>query len=135
MAIPLGTSILHPITVLRKHTKHKEDPRIWAGIIKAHLLNPKTHAIGLLRGTQPFILQLDNNEPYLGKVAKGYDAIARNNLLFVKFESPNLQDYTAQNLFKSMLMDSFDRNLEYEIIGVQKGTANSFAWVVVATPN
>ena len=56
MEIPLGTSILHPITVLCKHTKYKEDPRIWVGIIKAHLLNPKAHAIRLLRETRPFIL-------------------------------------------------------------------------------
>ena len=71
----------------------------------------------------------------MGKVAKGYDAVARNNLLFVEFESPNLQDHTAQDLFKSILIDSFDKNLEYKITGVQKGTANSFAWVVAATPN
>lgn len=38
-------------------------------------------------------------------------------------------------LFKEILEDSFDRNLEYEITGVQKGTANLFAWVVATTPN
>jgi hypothetical protein len=79
ISIPLGTDILHPITVLCKHTKQKEEPRIWAGIIKAHLLKPETHAIDLLRGTRPFILQLDNDNLYLGKIAKGYDAMARNN--------------------------------------------------------
>jgi hypothetical protein len=44
MDIPLGTGILHPITVLCKHTKQKDDPRIWAGIIKAHLQKSKIHA-------------------------------------------------------------------------------------------
>jgi hypothetical protein len=38
MEIPLGKGILHPITVFCKHTKQRNDPRIWAGIIKAHLL-------------------------------------------------------------------------------------------------
>jgi hypothetical protein len=127
MAIPLGTSILHPITVLCKHAKQKEDPRIWAGIIKAHLLKPEIHAIDLLKGTRPFILQLDNKNLYLGKVAKGYDAMARNNLLSVKFESPNLQDISAHDLFKLILEDNFKKNLEYEITGVQKGTANAYA--------
>jgi hypothetical protein len=135
MSIPLGNDILHPITVLCKHTKQKEDPRIWAGIIKVHLLHPETHAIDLLRGTRPFILQLNNGTPYLGKVAKGYDAVARNNLLSVKFENPNLQGITAHDLYKLVLEDNFERNLEYEVTGVQKGTTNTFAWVAAATPN
>jgi hypothetical protein len=135
MSIPLGTGILHPITVFYKHTKQREEPRIWAGIIKVHLLKPEIHAIDLLRGTRSFILELNNGDPYLGKIAKGYDAMAKNNLLSVKFESPNLQDITATNMFKVVLKDSFERNLEYEITGVQKGTANTYAWIVAATPN
>jgi hypothetical protein len=127
MGIPLSTGILHPITVFYKHTKQKEDPRIWAGIIKIHLQKPEIHAINLLRGTRPFILQLDQGNSYLGKVAKGYDAVARNNLLSIKFESPNLQEVTAHELFMTVLADSFERNLEYEITGVQKGIANTFA--------
>jgi hypothetical protein len=89
MEIPLGKGILHRITVFYKHTKQREDPRIWASIIKAHLLQPETHALDLLRGIKPFILELDNGDQYLGKVAKGYDVVARNNLLSVKFESLN----------------------------------------------
>jgi hypothetical protein len=135
MAIPLGNGILHPITVFCKHTKQKEDPRIWAGIIKAHLLKPEIHAIDLLRGTRPFILQLDHGYSYMGKLAKGFDTVARNNLLSIKFESPILQDITAQNLFQTVLLDNFERNLEYEVIGVQKGTTNTYAWVVTTTPN
>jgi hypothetical protein len=132
LSIPLGSDILHPITVFCKHTKQREDPRIWAGIIKVHLLHPEIHAIDLLRGTRPFILQLDNGDSYLGKVAKGYDAVARNNLLSVKFENPNLLGITAHDL---VLEDSFEKNLEYEVTGVQKSTNNTFAWVVAATPN
>jgi hypothetical protein len=135
MSIPLGNDILHPITVFCKYTKQREDPRIWAGIIKAHLLHPETHAIDLLKGTRPFILQLDNGASYLGKVAKGYDAVARNNLLSVKFENPNLQGISAHDLYKSVLEDSFERNLEYEVTGVQKGKDNTFAWIVATTPN
>ena len=68
-------------------------------------------------------------------VAKGYDAMARNNLLSIKFESPNFQGTTAHDMYKASLKDNFEKNLEYEITGIQKGTINSFAWVVVATPN
>jgi hypothetical protein len=99
------------------------------------LLKPEPHAIDLLRGTRPFILQLDNDNLYLGKIAKGYDAVARNNLLSVKFENPNLQGITAHDLYKLVLEDNFERNLEYEVTGVQKGTTNTFAWVAAATPN
>ena len=90
MSIPLRNDILHPITVFCKYTKQREDPRIWARIIKVHLVHPEIHVIDLLKETRPFILQLDNGDSYLGKVAKGYDAIAKNNLLLVKFENPNL---------------------------------------------
>jgi hypothetical protein len=48
---------------------------------------------------------------------------------------PNLQDITAHDLLKSTLEDSFDRNLEYEITGVQKGAGNTYAWIVATTPN
>jgi hypothetical protein len=99
------------------------------------LLKPEPHAIDLLRGTRPFILQLDNDNLYLGKIAKGYDAVARNNLLSVKFESPNLSGISAHDMYKLVLEDSFDWNVEYEVTGVQKGKINSFAWVVAATPN
>jgi hypothetical protein len=61
--------------------------------------------------------------------------MAKNNLLSVKFESPNLQDITATNIFKAVPEDSFERNLEYEITGVQKGIANMYAWIVAVTSN
>lgn len=102
---------------------------------QSYLLYHEIRAIDLLRGTRPFILQLDNGESYLGKVAKGYDAVARNNLFSVKFENPNLQGITAHDMYKLVLEDSFERNLEYEVTGVQKGTNNTFAWVVATTPN
>jgi hypothetical protein len=73
-----------------------------------------------LRGTRPFILQLDSSNSYLGKVAKGYDAVVRNNLLLVKFESPNLQGTTAHDMYKAILENSFDKNLEYEITRIYK---------------
>ena len=59
----------------------------------------------------------------------------RNNLLLVIFESPNLQDIIATNIFKAVPKDSFERNLEYEITGVQKGIANMYAWIVAVTSN
>jgi hypothetical protein len=99
------------------------------------LLKPEPHAIDLLRGTRPFILQLDNDNLYLGKIAKGYDVVVRNNLLLAKFESLNLSGIIAHDMYQSVLKDSFDRNLEYEVTGVQKGKINSFAWIVAATPN
>jgi hypothetical protein len=67
MGIPLGTNIPHPISVLYKHTKTKEEPRIWVGILKAHLLQPEVHGIDLLQGVRPFLLKLDDNALFLAK--------------------------------------------------------------------
>ena len=54
---------------------------------------------------------MDNKNLYLSKVAKGYDAVARNNLLSIKFERPSLQDISTHALFKLILEDSFKKNL------------------------
>jgi hypothetical protein len=51
-------------------------------------------------------------------VAKGYDTIAKNNLLSVKFTSKSLEGITAHSLFKEVLKDSFERKQDYEITGV-----------------
>jgi hypothetical protein len=135
MKIPLGTNIRHPISILCKHTKTREEPRIWVGILKVHLLQPEVHGIDLLRGVRPFILRLDDNALFLGKIAKGYDTVAKNNLLSVKFTSKSLEGITTHSLFKEVLEDSFERRREYEITGVQKSTAQDFAWIVAPTPN
>jgi hypothetical protein len=135
MGIPLGTNIRHPISVLCKHTKTREEPRIWVGILKTHLLKPEIHGIDLLRGVRPFLLRLDDNALFLGKVAKGYDTIAKKNLLSVKFTSKSLEGITAHSLFKEVLEDSFERKQEYEITGVQKSASQDFAWIVAPTPN
>jgi hypothetical protein len=98
-------------------------------------LQPEIHGINLLRGVRPFILRLDDNALFLGKVAKGYDAVAKNNLLSVKFASKSLEGVTAHYLFKEVLEDSFERKQEYEITGVQKSAPQDFAWIVAPTPN
>ena len=36
-------------------------------------------------------------------------------------------------MFKAVLEDSFESNLEYEITWVQKGTSNTYAWIIAAT--
>ena len=38
-------------------------------------------------------------------------------------------------MYKPVLEDSFERNLEYEVTRVEKGTTSSFAWVVATTSN
>jgi hypothetical protein len=135
MRILLGTNVRHPISVLCKNTKMHEEPRTWVGILKAHLMNPEVHGIELLRGTRPFILKLDDDELFLGKVAKGYDTVAKNNLLSVKFTSKSLEGITAHSLYREVLEDSFFRKQEYEITGVQKSASQDFAWIVAPTPN
>jgi hypothetical protein len=105
------------------------------GILKAHLMKPEVHGIELLRGTRPFILRLDDDELFLGKVAKGYDTVAKNNLFSVKLTSKSLEGVTAHSLYREVLEDSFFRKQEYEITGVQKSASQDFAWIVAPTPN
>lgn len=62
----------------------------WSGTIKLHLENPVVDAKSLLQGTKAFILNLDEGEPWRGKVCKSYDMLALNNLLSVKITSESL---------------------------------------------
>ena len=134
MDIQLGKDLIDPMTILCKHAKEGEQKGIWSGIIKLHLARPEVDGINLLKGLRPFILRLDNDEPYLGKVCKGYDAIARNNNLSVLMKSENLEGVKAQDLFKEILENSFTRGHDFEITSVQKGTSQCHAYIVAPTP-
>ena len=123
-----------PITILCKHAKEGEQKDIWSGIIKQHLLRPEVDGINLLRGLRPFILRLDNDEIDIGKVCKGYNAIARNNNLSVLIKSENLKGVKAHDLFKEILESSCIRGHDFEITSVQKGTSQCHAYIVTPTP-
>ena len=76
MEIHLREDLIDPVNILCKHAKEREQKGIWLRIIKLELLKPEVDGINLLRRLRPFILRLDNDETYIGKVCKGYDAIA-----------------------------------------------------------
>jgi hypothetical protein len=84
MEIPLGRNIARKIQVKATH----QAPKYWTGIIKVQLLHPEVDGVALLRGKFPFILILDYNSPYIAKVCKSFDAIARRGKMSVKFDSP-----------------------------------------------
>ena len=63
MSIPLGTNLIEPISILCMSVKRGGEKRVWAGIIKLHLLHPETDGIAMLEGLRPFILQLDPPPP------------------------------------------------------------------------
>jgi hypothetical protein len=73
MEIPLGRSIARKIQVKATH----QAPKYWTSIIKVHLLHLEVDGVALLRGKRPFILNLDYSSPYITKVCKSFDAIAR----------------------------------------------------------
>jgi hypothetical protein len=134
MEILLGTDLIDPVTILCKHTKEGEQRGIWFGIIKLHLLSPEVDGINLLKGLRPFILRLDEDEAYISKVYKGYDAIADNNNLLVLIKSENLKGIKAHDLFKEILENSFARGHDFEITSIQKGTLQRHAYIVAPTP-
>jgi hypothetical protein len=79
-------------------------------------------------------LRLDDDEAYIGKVCKGYDAIAGNNNLSVLIKNENLEGVKAHDLFKEILENSFIRGHDFEITSVQKGTSQRHAYIVAPTP-
>jgi hypothetical protein len=131
MKIELGDNIGEPITILchsSKTTKH------WSGMAKIHLRNPCRDGTALLQGTRPFIINLDDNQPTLAKVAKSYDSIAPSALLSVKFQSDNLIGVEAHQILQTVVEESFERGHEFEITHVQKKSAESFGWLLPPSP-
>ena len=92
----------------------------WSDTIKLHLANPIVDAKNLLQGTKAFILNLDEGEPWRGKVCKSYDMLALNNLLSVKISSNKLIGMEWYNIFEDVVNEGFDRKYEYEITNIQK---------------
>ena len=133
MGIHLGEDFINLVTILCKHAKEGEQKYVWSGIIKLYLLRPKMDGINLLRGLRPLILRLDNDEAYIGKVYKDYDAIAGNNLS-VLIKNENLEGIKAHDLFKEILENSFICDHDFEIILVQKDTSQRHAYIVAPTP-
>ena len=91
-------------------------------------------AKSLLQGTKAFILNLDEGEPWRGKVCKSYDMLALNNLLSVKITSESLIGKEWYNIFEEVVNEGFDRKYDYEITNIQKKKEISFAWVVATSP-
>ena len=126
MEIQLGEDLINLVTILYKHAKEGEQKGIWSGIIKLHLSRPEVDGL---------ILRFDNDEPYLGKVCKGYDAIAGNDNLSVLIKSENLEGIKAHDLFKEILESSFTCGHDFEITSVQKSTSQRHAYIVAPTPH
>ena len=55
-------------------------------------------------------------------------------MLSVKINSLSLMNVTGHALLKEVVSESFKRGQELEIIGVQKNTAETWAWLVAPTP-
>ena len=136
MQIPLGTNLIEPISILCMSVKRGGVKGVWAGIIKLHLLNPHVDGIALLTGLRAFILYLEpnSNVGYLGKVSKSYHTIARNNNLSIKISNDTLIGISSHSLFLDVIENSFRRGHNFEIVEVQKGTANNHAYIVAPTP-
>jgi hypothetical protein len=130
MEIPLGRSITRKIQVKATH----QAPKYWTSIIKVHLLNPEVDGVALLRGKCSFILNLDYNAPYIAKVCKSFDAIARGGKMSIKFDSPFIKDKSGQSLFLDILVDNFKRGHKYEIPRVNKQVGQTRAWIMAPSP-
>ena len=129
MNIKTGDLIGEPIAIMCYHKS-----TTWSGTIKLHLDNPLVDAKGLLQGTKAFILTLDEEKPWRGKVCKSYDMLALNNLLSVKITSESLIGKEWFNIFEEVVNEGFDRKYDYEITNIQKKKEMSFAWVVATSP-
>ena len=115
MDIKTGDLIGEPIAIMCYHKS-----TTWSGTIKLHLANPLVDAKNLLQGTKAFILNLDEGEPWRGKICKSYDMLALNNLLSVKISNDKLIGKEWYNIFEDVVNEGFDRKYEYEITNIQK---------------
>ena len=129
MNIELGDLIGEPIAIMCFHKS-----TTWSGTIKLHLKNPHVDAKSLLQGTKAFIITLDNEKTWRGKICKSYDVLALNNLLSVKITSDTLIGKEWYNILEEVVLEGFDRTYEYEITNVQKKKEMSFAWIVATSP-
>ena len=115
MKIKTGELIGEPIAIMCYHKS-----TTWSGSIKLHLDNPVVDAKGLLQGTKAFILTLDEEKPWRGKVCKSYDMLALNNLLSVKITSDTLIGKEWFKFFEDVVNEGFDRKYDYEVTNIQK---------------
>ena len=131
MNIPLGDQIGEPVAILCHGPK---SARVWSGMVKLHLKNPEQDGLALLHGTRVFVITLDNDKPYIAKVAKSYDPLASSSLLSLKINSESIRDLDAQQLIKTVVESSFGRGHDYEITQAQKSTWETYGWLVTTSP-
>ena len=92
----------------------------WNGLIRIHLKKPEIDGNALLEGTRIFALELDE-ETTVAKVSRGFDNIASNEDLTLKITSKSLSTIPSHKLFEMIVIDSFNRNKDFEITQVLKG--------------
>ena len=110
--------------------------RIWVGIVKLHLLNSYIYGIALLTRLRAFILHLEAHSSIasLGNVCKSYHTIAKNNNLSIKISNDKFVGSSSHDLVLDVLVNSFRRGHNFEIIEVQKSTSNNHKYIVAPTP-
>ena len=91
-----------------------------------HLKNPKVVGRALLQGVKPFILILNEGIPQKGKVCKFFDPIATTDLA-VKISGPNLTNKEWFTMHEEIVVESFARGFNFEVIGVEKNASMDFA--------
>lgn len=121
MNIKTRELIGEPIAIMYYHKS-----TTWSGTIKLHLDNPVIDVKNLLQGTKAFILTLDEDKPWRGKVCKSYDMLALNNLLLVKITSDTLIGLEWYNIFEEVVNEGFARKFDYEVTNIQKKKKNEF---------
>lgn len=50
----------------------------------------------MLKGNRVFVIALDNDKPFIAKVAKSYDPLASSSMQSVKINSESIRDLDAQ---------------------------------------
>ena len=128
MDIELG-DLREPIAPL---CNAKNDTR--NGLMRIHLKQPEVDGNALLAGTRIFVLEIDE-EATMAKISRGFDNIASNDDLTLKITSKSLSTIPSHTLFEMIVRNSFNRNKEFEIIQVFKGSGSDHAYVVASSPD
>ena len=100
--------------------------------MRIHLKQPEIDGNALLAGTRIFALEIDE-ETTVAKVSRGFDNITANDDLTLKITSKSISTIPSHTLFEMIVSDSFNRNKEFKITQVLKGSGADHAYVVASS--
>ena len=88
----------------------------------------------MLTGVRPFILKLDENCTFRGKVCKTCDNIAPPKFISTRIHSVSLIGKSFHDIHYEIVDEGFKRGSAFEVTSVQKHVDQDIAWIRSTSP-